>query len=121
METFLIPRLVLPHRRRWLIGAVILLALSTFTVGFAQMISPKDRYGSIKHWRLHFRFSASSPYIWDDGGVTRDRTRWQASEEGTVLITMSLDGSDQLSGTGTGNADAAIDRYFVEHTQYYSE
>ncbi len=121
METFLIPRLVLPHRRSWLIGAVILLALSTFTVGFAQMISPKDRYGSIKHWRLHFRFSASSPYKWDDGGVTRDRTRWQASEEGTVLITMSLDGSDQLSGTGTGNADAAIDRYFVEHTQYYSE
>ena len=96
METFLIPRLVLRHRQRWLIGFVILLTVSSVTIGFSQMISPKDRYGSVKHWRLHYQFSASSPYKWNDGGVTRDRTRWQASEEGTVIITMSLDDSDQL-------------------------
>lgn len=96
--------------------------LSSSVVGRADGApSARDRFAGVTQWRLFYHFSASSPYRWKDGPIERERTRWNATESGTILIKMHSLFGDTLAGDGEGPSTASLDRYFVEHTQYYSD
>ena len=111
-----------PASWRRLFPFLIAAGLTLCSLAPAQSLSFGDRFGSVKKWRLRYRFSANSPYKWNDGGISRDRIRWDASESGTIIITMlSLAPHGQLEGEGSGTVSAAIDRSFVESSAYYSD